>query len=80
MSSTAVYAYPHTRVEYFDCTNQATAVTGMAQLYFDQVMAAGTDTTYHCYRAADGCQGEGLGQTGNQAAVSAMLAGCTPRH
>jgi hypothetical protein len=52
----------------------------MAQLYFDQVMAAGTDTTYHCYLAADGCQGEGLGQTGNQAAVSAMLAGCTPRH
>jgi hypothetical protein len=80
MTPSSLYLYPHTRVEYFDCTNNATAVTGMAQLYFDQVMQAGGDTAYHCYKQADGCMNEGLGATGNQAAVDAMLAGCVPRH
>lgn len=78
-----VYNYPLTRVEFFDCTNQATAVTAMAQNYFDtMVQASGGDTSrvaFHCFSAADGCQGEGLG-TGTQVAVNAMLAGCKPRH
>jgi len=68
------------RVELFDCTNQATAVTGMAQLYYQQIMQAGTATAYHCYKQADGCQGENLGAAGDQAAIDAMLAGCIPRH
>lgn len=80
MSTGAVYAYPKTHVEFFDCTNSATAVTGMAQLFYDQMMQAGTTTLYHCYKAADGCMNEGLGPTGNQSAIDAMLAGCTPRH
>jgi hypothetical protein len=76
------YDYPRTRVEFFDCTNQATAVTGMAQQYYDQVMAAEGGTSrisFHCYTQADGCQGENLG-TGTQDAIQAMIAGCTPRH
>jgi hypothetical protein len=80
MSSDAVYLFPKTRVEFFDCTNNATAVTGMAQLFYDQVQTAGTATAYHCYTAADQCASENLGPTGGQAAVDAMLAGCTPRH
>ncbi|MBV8760516.1 MAG: hypothetical protein JO257_24705 [Deltaproteobacteria bacterium] len=71
-----VYAYPNTRVEFFDCTNQATAVTGMAQLYEMQITST---TAYHCYSQADGCQGEGLG-SGAQQAVAAMQAGCVARH
>jgi hypothetical protein len=43
-------------------------------------MQAGGDTAYHCYKQADGCMNEGLGATGNQAAIDAMLAGCVPRH
>jgi hypothetical protein len=77
-----VYSYPKTRVEFFDCTNQATAVTAMAQIYYGQIMTAegsGANVAFHCYSQADGCQGEGLG-SGAQAAVQAMLAGCTPRH
>jgi hypothetical protein len=78
-----VYNYPQTRVEFFDCTNQATAVTAMAQAYFDTVLqASGGDASrvaFHCYSQADGCQGEGLG-SGTQDAVNAMLAGCKPRH
>jgi hypothetical protein len=78
-----VYNYPRTRVEFFDCTNHATAVTAMAQNYFDTVLqASGGDTTrvaFHCFSQADGCQGEGLG-SGAQDAINAMLAGCKPRH
>jgi hypothetical protein len=78
-----VYNYPRTRVEFFDCTNQATAVTAMAQTYFDTVFqASGGDASrvvFHCYSQADGCQGEGLGR-GTQDAVNAMLTGCKPRH
>ena len=74
-----VYAYPHTRVEFFDCTNNATAVTAMAQIYYTQIMINGTATAYHCYSQADGCMGENLG-TGAQAATQALLAGCVPRH
>jgi hypothetical protein len=70
------YAYPNTRVEFFDCTNQATAVTAMAQIYHDEITS---DKAFHCYSQADGCQGEGLG-TGNMDAVRAMTAGCMPRH
>ena len=55
------YAYPKTRVEFFDCTNQSTAVTAMAQLYYQQLMAAGSSTAYHCYAQSDGCLGESLG-------------------
>jgi hypothetical protein len=74
------YAYPKTRVEFFDCTNNATAVTAMAQIFYGQLMAAGTQTAYHCYSQADGCNMESLGPTGAQAATDAMLAGCVARH
>jgi hypothetical protein len=70
------YAYAKTRVEFFDCTNQATAVTAMAQLYHDEITS---EKAFHCYSDADGCQGEGLG-TGAMEAVQAMIAGCVPRH
>jgi len=77
------YNYPQTRVEFYDCTNQATAVTAMAKIYFDQISAAeGGDpslASYHCYSAANGCQGESLG-TGNADAVAALIANCVPRH
>jgi hypothetical protein len=77
------YAYPRTQVQFFACTYQATAVTALGKLYFDQISAAtGGDparASYHCYTQADGCQGEGLG-TGNQAAAQAMIANCVPRH
>lgn len=76
------YDYPKTRVEFFDCTNQATAVTAMAQIYFTTVMASSSNPSlvaFHCFSQADGCQGENLGQGGQQA-IQAMLAGCTPRH
>lgn len=71
-----VYDYPKTRVEFFDCTNNATAVTGMAQIYHDTITSP---KAFHCYSQLDGCQGEGLGM-GARAAVDAMIAGCTPRH
>jgi hypothetical protein len=78
-----VYNYPRTRVEFFDCTNRSTAVTAMAQIYFNTVLqASGGDTSrvaFHCYSQADGCQGEALG-TGSQDAIDAMVAGCKPRH
>jgi hypothetical protein len=69
-------AYPKTRIEFFVCTNQATAVTGMGQLYHDAITS---DKAFHCYSQAENCQGEGLGD-GNAEAVQAMIAGCTPRH
>jgi hypothetical protein len=78
ISTGAVYAYPKTQVEFFDCTNSATAVTGMAQLFYNELMG-GTTTSYHCYDATNNCMNEGLG-TGNQDAIAAMLAGCVPRH
>ena len=71
------YDYPKTAVEFFDCTNQATAVTAMAQLYHDAITST---KQYHCYTQADGCQGEGLGSAGARDAVMAMIAGCIPRH
>ncbi len=77
-----VYDYPKTRVEFFDCTNNATAVTAMGQLYYDQIVLGegGTSrTAFHCYSAADGCQGEALG-SGAQDATRAMVDGCIPRH
>lgn len=78
------YDYPKTNVGFFDCTNQATAVTAMAQIYFNEISAAeGNDTaraSFHCYSQADGCQGEGLGITGNREATQAMIANCVPRH
>jgi hypothetical protein len=77
------FSYPHTRVEMFDCTNGATAVTAMAQLYFDQIVRAEGSTAnaaYHCYKQVDGCQGEALGPRGTSEAIQAMLAGCTPQH
>ena len=72
-----MYSYPKTQVQFYDCTNQATAVTAMAQLFHDQITSA---KAYHCYTQADGCQGEGLGPTGNSAAMAAMTTGCVPRH
>jgi len=77
-----VYDYPKTDVQFFDCTNQSTAVTGMAQIY--ETLIAGTEGSggmvgFHCYSQADSCMGEGLGQ-GDAAAIAAMIAGCTPRH
>ncbi|MGE5181968.1 MAG: hypothetical protein ACM31C_07890 [Acidobacteriota bacterium] len=77
------YNYPQTVLQFHDCTNQATAVTAMAQLYFNQVFTSegfvNALASYHCYTAADGCQGEDLG-TGANAAVQALIAGCTVRH
>jgi hypothetical protein len=70
-----VYDYPNTSVSFFDCTNGATTVTAMAQIYEQLV----TGATYHCYSAADSCSGENLG-TGSQDATNALLAGCVPRH
>ncbi len=73
---------PKTEVQFYACTNNATAVTALGRQYFDVIATAnGGDTTladYHCYSAADGCQGEGLG-TGNRDASDALIAGCVPR-
>jgi hypothetical protein len=74
------YLYPNTRVEFWDCTNGATAVTAMAQIYEGQLATAGTATAYHCYAQADGCSGENIGTMGTQDSGAAMIAGCTPRH
>lgn len=77
-----VYDYPNTRIEFFDCTHQATAVTAMSKLAYDQIVAAEGGTSraaHHCYSQADGCSGEALG-SGAQDAVQAMLNGCIPRH
>jgi hypothetical protein len=73
-----VYAYPKTFVAFYDCTYQSTAVTAMAQIYFQQITTT-TLAGYHCYTQADGCQGEGLG-AGATAAASALVIGCVPRH
>jgi hypothetical protein len=74
------YNFPNTEVQFFDCTNNATIVTAMAQLYYNEVKAAGTPLTdYHCYSAADGCMGESLG-SGARDAVDAMIEGCVPHH
>jgi hypothetical protein len=72
-----VYSYPQTDVEFFDCTNNSTAVTAMAQIYEQQITAAAVG--YHCYTQADSCTGESLG-AGAGAATQALIAGCTPRH
>jgi hypothetical protein len=77
ISTGGTYAYPQTPVEFFDCTNNATAVTAMAQLYHDQITST---KQYHCYKQADGCMGEGLGSAGFRDAAMAMIAGCIPRH
>jgi hypothetical protein len=77
------YAYPRTRMEFFDCTNNSTAVTSMSHLLFDQITqaeGASAQTAYHCYSQADGCMGEALGPMGSSDASHAMIAGCTPRH
>jgi hypothetical protein len=74
------YAYPRTRVAFFDCTNNAPAVAAMSKLLYDQLAATGvTDASHTCFGVAEGCQGEGLG-TGEAVAIQAMLDGCTPRH
>src|SRR5262249_28647891 len=76
------YNYPKTDVQFFDCTNQATAVTAMAQIYHDTIMQAEGSPAlvgYHCFTQADGCHGEALG-TGAAQAIQSMIAGCTPRH
>ncbi|MEO8699219.1 MAG: hypothetical protein ABI867_04220 [Kofleriaceae bacterium] len=76
-----VYDYPRTRVEFFDCTNNATTVTGMAQILYDQIASAttGPGAAFHCFSEADHCQGEALGD-GAVVATRAMIDGCTPRH
>jgi hypothetical protein len=77
------YAYPNTQVAFFACTNQATAVTALGKLYFDEVAAAsGGDlsrASYACYTQADGCLGENLG-TGARDAERSLIANCVPRH
>jgi hypothetical protein len=83
MSTGAAYDYPHTTVDFFDCTNHATAVTGMAKLYYDEIVAAENDpqrSSYHCYGAADQCTGEGLGTRGVAEAIQAMKDRCVPSH
>ncbi len=77
-----VYDYPKTEVQFYDCTNNATAVTAMAQIFMGviaQAEGSGGLVGYHCVSAADGCTGEGLGPRG-QEATDALLKGCTPRH
>jgi hypothetical protein len=78
-----VYSYPHTQVQFFGCTFQATAVTVMGNAYFNTIaQAEGGDPNlaqYHCYFQADGCQGEQLG-TGLSDAKQALIANCVPRH
>ena len=69
-----VYDYLKTDVEFFDCTYNATAVTGMAQLYEQAITSK---TNFHCYSEADGCNGEGLGSGGDDA-INTLLAGCKP--
>jgi hypothetical protein len=77
-----VYTYPKTDVQFFDCTNNATAVTAMAQI-FEGVIAQAEGSSgmvgYHCFSQADGCSGEGLGPR-TQEAIDSLVAGCTPRH
>jgi len=69
--------YPKTEVQFYACTNRPTAVTAQGKLYFDLITAAAS--SYHCYTADDGCQGEALG-TGARDAQDALIAGCVPRH
>ena len=76
------FDYPHTQVDFFDCTYNAPAVTGMSQLYYQQVEQAegGTSrTSYQCYTQADHCRGEDLGD-GDPIAIQKMIDGCRPRH
>lgn len=78
-----VYSFPKTQVQFYDCTNNATAVTAMSKLYFDLIStAAGGDpnlASYHCYSQADNCQGENLGN-GSRDATQALIDNCIPRH
>ena len=78
-----VYNYPHTQVQFFACTFQATAVTVMGNAYFNVIAQAEGGNPglaqYHCYGQADGCQGEALG-TGLSDAKQALIANCVPRH
>jgi hypothetical protein len=77
------YDHPRTRIEFFACTSGATAVTAMGRLYYEAIAApeGGEDgVAYHCYGAADGCHGEGLGSRGQAEATAALIAGCVPRH
>jgi len=78
------FDYPHTQIEMFDCTNNATAVTAMGQLYYDAIaQATGSNperASYRCYSAAQGCMQENVGDSGQADVVSAMLGGCKPRH
>jgi hypothetical protein len=76
-----VYDHPRTHVEFFDCTYMAPAVTGMSKLYYDQIAAVDPSRAgYHCYRQADGCRGESLGDAGYAEAIQSMIDGCVPRH
>lgn len=77
-----VYNYPSTRVDFFDCTNNAPAVTGMSQIFFNQIVQGEGGTArvgYHCYSVADHCQGEDLGD-GDAVATQAMIDNCIPHH
>lgn len=77
-----VYNYPRTRVDFFDCTNHAPAVTGMSQIFFNQIVqgeGGTTRTAYHCYAAADHCSGEDLGD-GDPIATQAMIDNCVAHH
>lgn len=78
-----LYSYPQTQVQFFACTNNATAVTAQGRIYFDLIsQAAGGSSAlaqYHCYTAADNCQGENLGD-GSREATQALLDNCLPRH
>jgi len=78
-----VYAYPKTDVQFFDCTNNATAVTAQAQILATLIATTEGSSTlvgYHCYGAADNCNGEGLGPKGTAELTASMTAGCVPRH
>jgi hypothetical protein len=76
------YDYPSTRVDFFDCTNNAPAVTGMSQIFYNRIAQSegGTDRVgYHCYSVADHCQGEDLGD-GDAVATQAMIDNCIAHH
>jgi hypothetical protein len=77
------YNYPNTELQFFDCTYNAPAVTGMAQIYYDQIVQAEGGTSrvgFHCYKQADGCSGEGLGPHGDDEAIRSMIEKCVPNH
>jgi hypothetical protein len=77
-----VYAYPKTKVGFYECTHNPTAVAGESKYFYEQIEQAEGGTSmvgFNCYSGADGCGGEGLG-TGSDVATQSMIDNCVPRH